>query len=362
MTEMDGWEDSEVSVVSILTVIVRKRMMIVAWMLAVGSIAAIGALQVKKVYLASASFISQASGPDRSGLTALAGQFGIAVPGNGQTSSPDFYIWLLKSRVLFGNIVRDTFEVSELRSRRVPVLDLLGIASGPQAIREESGIAVLGGLVKAESRKTTGVIQVTAAHPLSSVSLSIVNGLVAGVNKYNRETRQGQAAEERKFTEARLLATATELRQAEGDLQRFLSSNRQISSSAALIFDRDRLQRAVMLKQQVYVTLSQSYEDVRIREVRDIPVITVIEPPSVGSSPEPRGRLKRIFLGLVIGASLGLIMVLFSERVRSLRKQRDSDVDELFAALRELRSSVGRRFRVFRGASKVFRDDRTARS
>lgn len=357
MTEIYGKDEGEVSLVAILTIIVRKRLMIAAWMLTAGSMAAIGALMVKRVYMASASFVSQTAGTDRSGLTTLAGQFGITVPGTGQTSSPDFYIWLLKSRVLSETIVRDTFEVSELGGRRVPVLDLLEIAPGPQVVREESAIAVLGELVKAESRKTTGVIRVTAASPLPSVSLSIIKGLVDGVNKYNRETRQGQAAEERKFTGARLLATATELRQAEDTLQRFLSNNREMSPSAALNFDRDRLQRAVMLKQQVYTTLSQSYEDVRIREVRDIPVITVIEPPSVGSGPEPRGRLKRIFLGLVIGASLGLLAVLFSERVHRLRKQRDEDVDELFASLRELRSSYARIFRVANRTATPSNDD-----
>ena len=51
-----------------------------------------------------------------------------------------------------------------------------------------------------------------------------------------------------------------------------------------------RLQRAVDLKQEVYVSLAKSYDEARIAEVRDTPVITIIDSavaPDKPSGPKP---------------------------------------------------------------------------
>ncbi len=155
-----------------------------------------------------------------------------------------------------------------------------------------------------------------------SVSLAISTALVTGVNDFNQRTRQGQAAAERKFVEGRLAIAGSDLRTAEDRLEGFLRTNRQFASSPDLTFQRDRLQRDLSLKQQVFNSLTQSYEEVRIREVRDTPVITVIEPPAVPTLPQPRGRLLTVLIGLILGGFVGWIIALVSETIR-LRRVRE---------------------------------------
>jgi len=92
-----------------------------------------------------------------------------------------------------------------------------------------------------------------------------------------RDTRQSQAAAERGFTEERMAEAQEELRAAENELQRFLQNNRQFQNSPELVFQHDRLQRRVAMRQQVYTSLVQSYEQARIDEVPNTPVITVVE-------------------------------------------------------------------------------------
>ena len=180
-------------------------------------------------------------------------------------------------------------------------------------------------------------------------SLEIVSQVINGVNKFNRDTRRGQAAEVRKFTEARLQSTAIELRQAEEEMQRYLSTNRQISPYSELAYRRDQLQRTLMLKQQVYTNLAQSYEDVRMREVRDTPVISIVETPSVNQTPESRGRIKMVFLGLVIGATLGVLMTLLTDWLRGMSRHPDSDASEFLDLLQQIRGAVRSQFRIRRG-------------
>jgi uncharacterized protein involved in exopolysaccharide biosynthesis len=54
-------------------------------------------------------------------------------------------------------------------------------------------------------------------------------------------------------------------------MQAFLQANRQWANSPDLTFQHDRLERDIALRQQVYTTLVQSFEQARISEVRDTP-------------------------------------------------------------------------------------------
>ena len=95
-------------------------------------------------------------------------------------------------------------------------------------------------------------------------------------------------------------------------MQQFLQTNRQLGSPA-LTFQRDRLQREVQLQQQVVTSLAQQYEENRIREVRDTPVITVIEPPILAARPDARLRALILILGTAAGFCVALLTVVVHE-------------------------------------------------
>src|SRR3954464_5739791 len=200
--------DEEVSLLAIGATLIRSRWRIVRWMLIGASLAAIAILPRTRLYEASASFTSEGADANRSSLSTLAGQIGITIPGQTPSLSPDFYVSLLRSRVVLLNLVRDTLAVPELGGRKLPVLDLFEIPRGSVARREELGVTLLQRLLSATVAKSTGVIEFSIATKWRSVSLALVERLLEGVNSYNERTRQGQATAERKFIEGRLaLAT-----------------------------------------------------------------------------------------------------------------------------------------------------------
>jgi capsule polysaccharide export protein KpsE/RkpR len=255
--------------------------------------------------------------------------------------------------VLLTPIARDTFVVQERGGRRIAFLDLFRIAGNSEKRRVEEGVRQLQTIVKPSIVRTTGVVEVSVATEWQSVSLAIANELLIGVNQFNQRTRQGQAAEERKFVEGRLALAASDLRAAEDRLQDFLKTNRQFTGSPDLTFERDRLGRDVTLKQQVFTSLTQSYEEVRIREVRDTPVITVIETPSVPTLPEPRRRLARVLLGLIVGALFGAFLAFVSGAIARRRQEGDSEANEFVNTLGEVKGKMLGRFRRMRRRSRV---------
>src|SRR5207245_3853543 len=155
------------------------------------------------------------------------------------------------------------------------------------------------------------------------VSLGIADRLLAGLNQFNLSARQSQAAAERRFVEGRLEEARASLRAAEDALQRFLQANRQIANSPQLTFQRDRLDRDVTLQQQLVTGLVQQYEDARIREVRDTPVITVIERPAIAVRPDPLRRVMTVGAGLFVSLFLVISWVLIRDTIYRWRDDGD---------------------------------------
>jgi uncharacterized protein involved in exopolysaccharide biosynthesis len=341
MTEAE-WRDDEISIFAVGNTLLQNRWRIARWMIAAGAIAALMVFSREAVYRASASFISQgaAGGEGSSGLAGIAGQFGVSVRSGNPSVSPDFYSELLRSRTLLEGIVRDTFVVQELGGRGIAFLDLFEIQEGPANFREEAAVQLLTGLTNVSVLQQTGIVRVSVATPWPSASLALVTAFVSGVREFNQRTRQSQAAAERKFVERRLSVAADELRAVENRMQAFLQANRQIANSPELTFERDRIQREVSMRQQVFSSMTESYEAVRLREVRDTPVITLFEAPSIASVPEPRGRLKAGLLGVAIGAFIGVLLAFGSEVMARSRLAGSADADEFAGTLKEVKGEV----------------------
>lgn len=337
------WGGDEFSLFSLGTTLLRNRWRIARWSLAFGILAALSVIGKPRVYRAEASFIPQGTDAARSNLASIAGQFGISIPANTQGLTPEFYSTLVKSPVLLREVAKDTFTVAELNGRVVALPDLLEVEETSPTARLEETVRQLESIIGVSLNKATGIIEVTATTQWPSVSQGIAQRVLDGVNAFNLVTRQSQATAERKFLESRLALAAQDMREAEDRLARFLQANRQYSSSPELSFQHDRLAREVTMRQGVYTSLSQAYEEVRLREVRDTPVITVVEPPLIPTRPLPRGRVIRTILGLFVGAVIGVILAFVSAIVARRKREGDTEVNEFMGTLAELRSGALRR-------------------
>lgn len=336
-------EEDDISLFAIATTLLHRWRMIIAFMLAGGSLALATVVTNPALYKASASFLPRNTDNSTSQLAGLAGQLGLTLPSGNPTLSPDFYVTLLTSRVVLLPIARDTFAVSEKGIRRQSFYEIFGIKQDNRAVADEQAITTLRHLISVSIVKSTGVVEFSATTKWPSVSLAIVSKLLAGINHYNGRALQSQASAERKFVEGRLQIATDQLRNSENRLQEFLTTNRQWAGSTDLTFTRERLQRDVNLKQQIYTSLAQAFEEAKIREVRDMPVISVFEVPWVPAVAEPRGRLRRSMLGVMIGALIGVLTTLVLGAIARRREQGKTDIIEFLTALNAVkRATLGR--------------------
>jgi uncharacterized protein involved in exopolysaccharide biosynthesis len=326
------YDDDEISLLSLANILLRWRRTIVILGTIGLVIGLVLGLTSTRLYQSSATFVPQGSESGASAGLALAAQIGIRLPTAGGTWGPPMYVTLLGSRALLEPIARDTIIVAEQGGRRVPMMDLLKVKETTPARRADAAVRALSTIVSASEVKGIGAVKVSAKTPWPSVSLALAQLLVNSVNDFNAQTRQSQAAAERQFVERQAGEAEHELRASEDRLQAFLQSNREIMGSPQLTFERDRLQRDVSLRQQIYTSLLQSREDARIREVRDIPVITMVEPPVLPTMGESRGTLQKMIIDGVAGVMLGIAIAFLSNALASARK-RPSDASREFFVL-----------------------------
>ena len=326
----------EFSLFAIAATLVRQRRHLVLGAFAGAFIGGVIAQSRPVVYATIASFIPQgASDSPVSGLAGLAGQFGVSLPGGNQINTPDFYVSLLQTRTLLAGLADDTLSVPEEGDKRIAIPDLLGVAASPA--REEATVRALQGLVSTTIVRPVGIVEVTVRTQWPSVSQAIASAILTRINEFTKGARQRQASEERVFLEERMAVAARELRQAEDSLTVFDKKNAQIGRSPDLASQRERLARAVSFRQQLYAQVALSFENGRIKEVRDAPSITVIEQPLATAQREPRHRVLYVFIGAILGGLVSALLTLGAEWIALRRREGDRHADEFFAALRELK-------------------------
>lgn len=242
------------------------------------------------------------------GFASLAGQIGINLPTSGSSESPEFYANLARSQGLLTGMLYEEFATRGSTNGRT-LLELLEIEAPDSARLEERALVkfrdkMLSTAVNRETSLVTLVVQ--SEDPL--LSAGVANGLVERINRFNLDQRQSRARAKREFIAHRLQSAQSELHDAESLVRAFLEANRSWQSSPELTFEKERLDRNVSIKQDVFLTLSREAEVVAIEAVDDTPVITVIDvamPPATQSAPRP---MRSAAIALIAGVALGVIL------------------------------------------------------
>lgn len=262
---------------------------------AIAAITVIGlSLALPKQYTASTSFIISGPQPSLSsvgGFANLARQFGIGADFGGAT--PQFYAQLATSRTIMDEILTARFPVPrEDRSGAdsAQLISILEISADNPDERLELGREELRERIGISTDDQTGVVSISATFANPELAAAAANRYISLLNNFNYHTRTSTAQEKREFIDERLLTARAELADAESEMSEFLATNRTFQTSPRLQMEFDRLQRQVLLKQEVLGTLARELEQARIEEVNDVPLLTVIDyavPPVEYSFPKP---------------------------------------------------------------------------
>ncbi|MEP6507856.1 MAG: hypothetical protein ABJC63_06475 [Gemmatimonadales bacterium] len=342
----------EISVVGFVNVILRNRVLIVSLTLLFGFYNGYKSVTSGKSYSVESQFLVKGS---RSGgqLGGLAARLGIDIGGGDASSSPQFYLDLLESKVILWPIAQKTYAVkSDSGVVTGDLIKIFRIKDPRPIVRRAKVIDALKGAISETSSQKTGVITVVVNSGNPDLAVQISTNLLAEINVYNLARRQEQAAGEREFVQSQMDEKRADLRQAEGNLRDFLERNRLFTQSPELILERQRLLSEVNMRNTLYSTMLQAYESARIEEVRNLSVISVIEPPEVPIQPNARGGVKKTLTGLLIGFVLGLVVAFLRDKLAQNKEAQTDDFVE-FSQLRK--EAIGDLTHPWRPISRLFR-------
>jgi uncharacterized protein involved in exopolysaccharide biosynthesis len=347
----------EISVVSLLNVILRHRVMIVMLMLLFGFYAGFKSITSAKHYTVESQFVVKGSRTPGQ-LGGLAASLGINFGGGDAAQSPAFYLDLLEAKAILWPVAQKTYSVkTDTGVVTGNLIKIFNIKDRRPNVARAKVIDALKGAISSTSSVKTGVITVLVHAGRPDLAVQISSNLLDQVNIYNLTRRQEQAAGERAFVQRQVDEKRAELRQAEGELRDFLESNRMYAQSPELILERTRLQRQVDMRNTLYTSMLQSYEAARIDEMRDLPVISVIEPPEMPIQPDPRGGVKKTAIGLAVGLLLGIVIAFFKEKMAANKEAQTDDFVE-FSRLKK--AAVGDLTHPWRPVARAFGQRRKA--
>jgi uncharacterized protein involved in exopolysaccharide biosynthesis len=259
------------------------------------------ALILPSEYTSSASFIAQGPGPSLlpGALQSIAASVGI---GAVKDFSPQFYADLVTSRPVLTSALSRPYDIPT-SSTRQNYLQIEGFMGADTDLAHEKGLQHLQRRVSSRADVRTNIIAVSVAARYPRLSHDLLSALIEALDSLNIEFRQEQSRELRQFFDGRVQDARASLDSAEDVLRQFLERNRIIQGSPQLVFDQERLQRAVDLKRTVYTTVVQQREEARLQEARNVPVLTILTPPSlpVKRSGPPRRFIVAVFTLVGLG-------------------------------------------------------------
>src|SRR5712692_791112 len=310
---------AEPSMLDVLTPLLRLWKLVLGVPIGAGIVAAVLALLLPPAYTAKTTFVpaAGAGGTTLPGnFASLATQFGLNVS-SGTGLSPDFFAEVLNSRELLQATLHSSFADPRKPGSLRSLLELLDLNDqGAEHLMDE-GIRRLAKDISQRVDRRTGIVTLSVNSRYPKLAAAVANRMVELLNKFNLERLQSQSRERRRFAGERKDEAERELRAAEQEHLRFLQSNRRFADSPLLSFEESRLGRQVQLRQEVFQTLTREYEEARIAEVRDTPLLTIIDaavPPDRRSFPQ---RKLIVFLAIVAGGLTALALVYFGEYQRA---------------------------------------------
>lgn len=336
-------EPEPASLLRLANVVLRHRRVVIGLPILLATIVCSFTLLRSRTWTAIASFSpSESQGAGQLGqLAGLAAQFGFSIPLAASGESPEFYVALLRSGEIRRSAVRSTYRIVDGTDPDTTwvtgdLVEMFRIRGRSEARRIEGAVERLGRRVSVGASPETGIVRLSVQTKWPELSVQIASRLLELVNEFNLQTRQSQASAEREFVTQTLVEARADLTVAEDSLQRFLQSNRRIENSPQLGFERDRLQRVVTLRQEIVISLAQALEQAKIEEVRNTPLITIVEEPYRPARPDRRRLIMKGLVSLALGLFLGIVAAFVIEFVAASR-ERDP---EQYAEYRQLAAAA----------------------
>jgi uncharacterized protein involved in exopolysaccharide biosynthesis len=348
--EQDDFADEQpFRVLAIVNTLLRGRWIIVGVAGVVTAAAIVMTLLAQPVFTSTAKFLPSQSPAMSSRMGAIIE--GGANLGRADDPSTDYYVALVQSpSFLQAVVVRNYTDADGASKSLVAIYDPPGSTDDE---RERRAVEWLGKAVTVSAARATNpmlprIITLECKAKSAALAADICAAVLDEIKRHNNDVRGAKARQNREFVQSQLDAAKKDLEQATQAFAAFTARNRKIVSPA-LEAERDRLDRQVKVKDDVYNTLSRQLVLARIEEQETRPSIEMIESPQAPLKRSAPARTRTVMLAGVIGLTLGCVLALVWDRMRRMDAA-DPDSAELRENISDIKRDALRLARLGRRA------------
>ncbi|MFH1373067.1 MAG: Wzz/FepE/Etk N-terminal domain-containing protein [bacterium] len=188
--------------------------------------------------------------------------------------------------------------------------------------------------------KKTGVIGISVETKYPEFSQQVLNRYLAELETFNLHKRRSQARDNARYLDRQFKAIEQELALSEDSMEQFQLVNRDWtgSTSPEILKQLARFERDIALKSKTYLFLRQEYEVAKLDAQKDVPIVRVLDSPSL---PVQKSGPRRL-MTVVISGMVALFLSVFSIIALEGLKKRGSGPDR--QSYHELTSDLRREF------------------
>ena len=316
----------EFSIVELRRAVVRRWRWLVLAPLLTALVGAGAALVWPKSWVATTSFVPESAlGTNNISILGALGGIGSLLGDAGGASalaklkdgpSTEFFADVLTSQELLTSTLNTRFPDPAHPGATRPLLDLIEATGATPERRFGNGLRKFRRRVEVLVSRKSAIVNLSVTLKDPALSAAVANRMLALLNRFNLERRQRSSTEQRRFAEQRLLTARVELDSAAHHRQGFLDANRSYYESPRLMTAYDQLDREVRVKEGILVGLTKTFEESRVAEVRDTPLLTVID---VATPPDRPQQRPVLWGGIAAGVGIllgfvGVVFAAFSDR------------------------------------------------
>ena len=302
---------NSLSAVELFRLVQRKRRTILLATVGVALITAAIVFLIPNTYESEASLLPSGAQDKMADLKRLAGFGSLSAA---DENSSELFPEILRSRVIQDNVMAKRYSFAhDARSHTLKLADYFD-QDNPDKLR-----AAINHITYISLDKKTGVIDIAVETEYPELSKAVLEAYLEELESFNLHTRRSAARDNATYLGRQIEQTRQEMAQAENELESYQEANRNWleGSSPDLLNTIARLQREVEIQNRKYLYLTQEYEIAKLATQKDVPIVRILDSPSLPvEKTSPKRALIILAMGVVAFLSTCLGVVLF-ELMRS---------------------------------------------
>lgn len=292
--------------IELLSITWNSRKLITAIVGIVTLLAVVYSLILPVYFKSTATILPETEKNKLAGLVNFSELATLAGISTGEPSLTKLYPTIINSESVLKNVIYARYHTNEFKDS-VNLIQFWEIEERTPELGYEMCLRTLRNELDVSMDPKTWVISVSTETTERQLSADIVNNVTSELDRFMRTKRATNASEQRKWIEGRLAEVKRDMEKSETGLKVFRDNNRRVVDSPQLLMEQERLIREVQINSTLYIELKKQYELAKIEEIKNIPIINVMDPARPAVKKE-RPRRSTIVLTLFFISFFGSLL------------------------------------------------------